>query len=39
VSGGNIGFRITDMRGDKPVGAWVIRTSASGPWVEPALPR
>jgi hypothetical protein len=35
VTGTNVGFRVTGFNGDKPVGRWVVRTSAYAPWVEP----
>jgi len=37
VSGSDIGFRVEARRGDKAVGRWVIRSSATGQWVEPEL--
>jgi hypothetical protein len=39
ISGGNIGFRVTDMSGDKLIGTWVVRTSGTGPWLETASSR
>jgi hypothetical protein len=39
ISGSNIAFRATDMRGDTLVGTWVVRTSATAPWRETASSR
>ena len=44
VSGSNIGFRLTDVRDGKAIGTWVVRMSATGPWLElqadlPPVPR
>jgi hypothetical protein len=37
VSGSDLGFRIDGLRGNAPVGRFVIRRDATGPWVEPEL--
>jgi hypothetical protein len=37
VSGGDVGFRVTGFRGGRPVGTWVIRTSADAQWKEPVI--
>jgi hypothetical protein len=39
LSGTDVGFRVTDVRGKTLIGKWVVRLGKDGEWVEPEIAR
>jgi len=37
LSGTNVGFRVTEVRGSTLIGKWVVRLATDGAWLEPEV--